>query len=373
MRRIVLPLALVFLFMFSSFMVVEVTGQTAEKSGLFPTDKGSSIRLNLTLNHAGLDSTLNVPTLNVNQSHTLTVRLEVVELGTDARDIHDIAVFTEISKENFLSGSDLFYSGAHFDDSSLVAGDVVFIEVPIFPVGSSERIEDADLKVTVSVKEDVQLNVDPQTVFNTFSYDIVLQPDETITNVTVQDGNTTTTTTRTPLDRESDVEFSITIGYEADSNRTEKRVIYSYTPYSVSFRLKVIALGPDVQDIHDFEVSLLLEDTSITDYLPNSDSEKYYALSLASEESLGVNDTITLDTLFYVNTNANETDVKLSVKAKVKEALDLLPDPSTTIADFDLDFYLNLLPEETDDSPASFTYMFIFALVALPILRKIRK
>ena len=38
--------------------------------------------------------------LEVNKTHQLVVTIKLVELGPDAKDIHDIAVFASVTKEN---------------------------------------------------------------------------------------------------------------------------------------------------------------------------------------------------------------------------------------------------------------------------------
>lgn len=361
---------LLLVFFLSIFATQVTVADASPKEGLFPTKKESSVAINMTLNHDGLDATKNLPTLNMNTTYTLEVTVTVVKLGPDARNIHDIAILTEITRENFLGSKTYFHSGMFFDSkSNLKVGDSHVYTIEIMPLGTAERIEDAQLTVTISVKEDVQFLTDPTTEFTPLTYAIVLNPDGTAHDITsFYDGALVRKSVVSYAKKESQINFTLGVGVDSIDSETNKPQISSYTMYSLFFYVKVLKLGPDAKDVHDLDISISLDDESVVDYLPGHSTKQYFALNYAKEASLKESTTIMLHTAFYISSNINNTTVKFKIHTEVKEDVPLV-DPTSTIADFSVE--MNLNSTVSTKSPASFnSYMIIIAVALLPILRK---
>ncbi len=372
-RRLLLSL-FVFGLLFAAVLPTS-TAVESEKGGIFPTEKESTVKLNVTLEHDGLDDQEGLPTLSVNKTYTLRVDIGVVELGKDAEDIHDIAILTEITRTNILGSKTYYHSGIYTDkDTKLVAGESTTIFVNIMPSGTGERITDAELTVTVSVKEAVSLNTDPTTEFTPFKYGIVLNPKEEKNIITsFDDGDTIKRSVVSFADKESQINFTLVVGVDRENNETGKPDISTYKTYSLYFYLEVLKLGPDADDVHDVDITIFLEDESLKDYFPGSDTKKYFAMNLATDKSMGEGDSIELYSVFYVSSNSNDTFVKFRTTVKVTEAVSLLPDPTSTIADFSIEMKLN--PDSSSnmsDVPLSFAPV-LLAVLALPVILRRRK
>ncbi|RMG37041.1 MAG: hypothetical protein D6732_07470 [Methanobacteriota archaeon] len=363
MKRIVI---LATLLIFASAIAPTIAEESA-KNGLFPTDKGSSVAVNVTLTHDGLVN--GVPTMQVNKTYHLNVTLKVEALGQDVQDIHDITVTTSMTKTNVLQKTTYYHSGIYVDtESTLKAGDTWYATIEIVPLGPAETVEGVTLSVVVSLKENVKLNLDPKTEFNPFNYEIILNPDgNTFTITDFADGVKVNRSVVTFLSKESQVNFTIVFGAEEINNETEKPVVRSNVKYSLYFYLKVLKLGPDAEDVHDIEISLLMVDESLTDILPNSDSKYYFAMTLATDAKLGEGDSIERSSMLYISSNVQDTNPKLKVNVKAKEGVPNFIDPTSTIADFNIELHLNPKEKTTDTvgAPIQYTFLPILAMIAL--------
>lgn len=368
MKRIILLLVLLL-----AMSVSPSYSENSDKYGIFPTDKGSSVAVNVTLNHDGMVD--GVPSMQVNKTYYLNVTLKVESLGQDVEDIHDIAVTTSMTKTNVLQKTTYYHSGVFVDsETRLVPGQTWNATIEIIPLGPVEKVEDVTLSVVVSIKENVKLNVDPKTEFNPFNFQITLNPDEAIFLIPeFNDGTEVSRSVVTFLSKESQVNFTIVFGAESIDNETQKPVLRSKTPYSLYFYLEVLKLGPDAQDVHDIEISILMVDESLTDILPNSDAKYYYAMTLGTDDKLMEGDSIERHSMLYVSSNVKEATPKLQIKVEAKEGVANFIDPTSTIADFTVEVHLNPQDKNTTTSSTPINLTIFPIAAAIVALRRKKK
>jgi len=373
MKRRLFLSAMIFSLMILAVIPTSTIADDAEKGGLFPTKKESTVRINVTLQHDGLDIDKQVPTLSFNKTYTLKIDIGVVELGKDAQDIHDIAILSEITRTNFLGSKTYYHSGLYTDSTEkLKQGENTTIYVKFMPVGTGERITDAELIVQISVKEAVSLNIDPTTEFTPFNYAVVLNPNEEVNPITsYDDGDTIQRSVIEYTAKESQINFTLVVGVDNVNNDTGKPTISTYKKYSLYFYFKVLKLGTDADDVHDVDISIFLEEQSVKDYFPGSSTKKYFAMNLVSNKTMAEGDSIELYSAFFVSSNSNDTTVQFKTTVQVKEAVSLSIDPTSKIADFSVEMKLNPSSNTSSSGAPLQGIPFFLVILAIPvILRK---
>ena len=362
---------LIVLFFFAT-MTFQVQAEQTSRNALFPTDKGSSVAVNVTLGHDGLVN--GKLTMQVNKTYLLNISMTVEALGQDVQDIHDIAVTTTMTKTNVLQKTTYYHSGIYMDsDSRLKEGDTWSASIEIIPLGPTEKVDGVTLSVIISIKENVKNNIDPKTEFTPITYEVTLNPDEKSYPITdFKDGIKINKSVVTYMGKESQVNFTIIFGADSMDNETQKPIAKSQTKYSLYFYLKVLKLGPDATDVHDLEISILLQDESLKDKLPNSDSKYFFAMSYASDAKLQEGDEITTASMFYIASNLNGTTAKLKINVKAKEGVENFIDPTSTIADFTVEMEINPTGSKSNIAKSPISIITV-PVAVLPLLRKKRK
>ncbi len=350
--------------------------ETSVRNGTFTTGKGTVLLVNATVEHEATDSS-NKITFYMNKTYTLMITVTLSTLGADVLDFHDIAFNIEIKSSSLLGDDLVYYNGYFFDSQTrLQTNDSVTYSFDM-ALSGVEVNRDAQLKVQMLGKENVKENRDPTSSFDVLILECVVNPNDSINNVTVVGNDTLDKSMEVYADKESKIRFEVYISEDGIDNNTGKPMIQSNKFYSIKFVVTVLELGPDAKDVHDLSIRATLLDESITDIIPGNDATRYFSTGVDDTDTrFLVNTTKTYNVVFYPSTNINNTEVKLQLNFAVKENVQLL-DPTSKF-DLSVDFLLNGGKTNVFDSLLSsttgldfqFNFFLLFFLIAIPILRK---
>jgi hypothetical protein len=124
------------------------------------------IEVNMT--HEGLVDSK--PSLDSGIIYPVSVRIDILELGSDPQDFHDLELIVKMedsSITDYIPGNDAvrYYSGYSSHEESLVAGDSVEFQLYLL-ANTNLNDTEVDLKFTVKGREDLNLAADPSSSFD---------------------------------------------------------------------------------------------------------------------------------------------------------------------------------------------------------------
>ena len=343
--------------------------------------RGTEIKVTVKFHHDGLKD--EKPTIEYEDLYLLEVTVELLTLGEDARDIHDLSIYARLIDptdiptsvddliDAYLSDGTSFYGGFVQDKENRyeAVNDTQTYKFNVTSSGAFDSSKDLKLALKIKAKEDIQYSTDPESEFVKIEFDVIQNPDSVPVVIIIKDLSTSENTyNSTRYGSSADgSNFITTLAFEhsAEGNATVPEFNYGEI-YYLQVYFFVYNLGTDITDIHDISVEVKIKGGTM--FISES---TYYEATLINNTALGAGDTAVLQTRIITSEYADNQDCDLTIKIKAKEGKDLAIDPSINPIEYNINIVLD--PNDDDKVSLSFTLVLLAMSGVLVLLVRRRK
>lgn len=293
--------------------------------------------------------------------------------------LHDVSFTITLFSPSLLGFSDVtYYNGYYFDSETIFdANESKTYDIEIFLSGDATN-RDARLDIELLFRENISNDRDPTSSFAAIAYECVVNPNSAVFNVTTTGSELVNRSIQSYADKETKIEFELSISHDGLDNETSKPMITTFTRYSMNFKVTVLELGPDAVDFHDLSIRASITDDSLASIIPGNDPSLYFSTAIDDTETVLLEgDSVSYSAVLYAATNVNNTEVTLSIELSGRENIPSGLDPKSEF-DLSVGFVINKgisnvfddLLSETGGLDFNPLYGLLLVFVAVPITRR---
>ncbi|MCG3217560.1 MAG: hypothetical protein KAR35_01055 [Candidatus Heimdallarchaeota archaeon] len=346
-----------------------------EKTLIGSNSRGTQIEVSIKFLPEGLKD--DKPTIEYENLYLLEVEVELLALGDDARDIHDLSVYVRLLDpsdipstgddliDSYLSDATSYYGGfiQDKDNKYKEVNDTQTYKFNVTSSGAFDSSKDLKLALKVKAKEDIQYSTDPESEFVKMEFDVIQNPDSVPVVIVLRDlsasENTYNTTRFGSSSAGTNVITTLIFEHSAEGNATVPEFTFGGI-YYLQVYFTVYNLGTDIIDIHDIKAEIEIKGGTM--FISES---TYYEATIMNNTAIGAGDTTVLQTRILTSEYADNKECDLTVKIKAKENKNLAIDP--TIDDIEYKIKVVLDPGEGGDVSLSFN-LILFAMSGVLVL-----
>ncbi|MHA1910584.1 MAG: hypothetical protein ACTSYA_02710 [Candidatus Kariarchaeaceae archaeon] len=382
-NRHIILYTLFFILLFSMIPMkqemVLAEGFVYEKTLTGSNSRGTEVKVSIKFHHEGLKD--EKPTIEYEDLYLLEVKVELLTLGDDARDIHDVSIYVRLLDpsdipstgddliDSYLSEGTSFYGGfvQDKDNSYKETNDTQTYNFNITSSGAFDSSKDLKLALKMKAKEDIQYSTDPESEFVKMEFDVIQNPDSVPVVIVLRDlsssENTYNSTRFGSSSAGSNVITTLVFEHSAEGNATVPEFNFGGI-YYLQVHFVVYNLGTDIDDIHDIKVEIEIKGGTM--FISES---TYYEATLINNTGIGVGDTTILQTRIITSEYANNQDCDLTIKIKAKEDKHLALDPSIN----EIEYKIKVVLDPGDDNDASLSFNLVLLAMSGVLVLLVRR